>query len=109
MAIVNSLFQDVVAAGSAWHAASRPRTAPPLAQGSSSPGPVPCATGEVAEWLKAAVLKTAGRKPRGFESHPLRQPGPCAGRADRPPAVDPAPAVPVPRHGVSGITSDEPA
>jgi hypothetical protein len=30
-------------------------------------------TGEVAEWLMAAVLKTAGRKPRGFESHPLRQ------------------------------------
>ena len=29
--------------------------------------------GEVAEWLKATVLKTVGRKPRGFESHPLRQ------------------------------------
>ena len=28
--------------------------------------------GEVAERLKAAVLKTAGRKPRGFESLPLR-------------------------------------
>jgi hypothetical protein len=28
----------------------------------------------------AAVLKTAGRKPRGFESHPLRQPWPT----DRP-------------------------
>ena len=26
----------------------------------------------MAEWLKAAVLKTAGRKPRGFESLPLR-------------------------------------
>ena len=31
------------------------------------------AAGEVAEWLKATVLKTVGRKPRGFESHPLRQ------------------------------------
>ena len=33
------------------------------------------AQGEVAEWLKAHVLKTVrGRKPyRGFESHPLRQ------------------------------------
>ncbi len=29
--------------------------------------------GAVAEWLMAAVLKTAGRKPRGFESLPLRQ------------------------------------
>jgi hypothetical protein len=28
--------------------------------------------GEVAERLKAAVLKTAERKFRGFESHPLR-------------------------------------
>ena len=27
----------------------------------------------MAEWLKAAVLKTAGRKPRGFESYSLRQ------------------------------------
>ncbi len=26
----------------------------------------------MAEWLKATVLKTVGRKPRGFESHPLR-------------------------------------
>ena len=31
------------------------------------------ARGAVAEWFKAAVLKTAGRKPRGFESLPLRQ------------------------------------
>ncbi len=30
--------------------------------------------GEVAEWLKATVLKTVERKLRGFESHPLRQP-----------------------------------
>ena len=29
--------------------------------------------GGVAEWLKAAVLKTVRRKPRGFESYPLRQ------------------------------------
>lgn len=29
---------------------------------------------EVAEWMKAAVLKTAGcKKPRGFEPHSLRQ------------------------------------
>src|SRR3990172_6477953 len=28
--------------------------------------------GGVAEWLKAAVLKTVRRKPRGFESYPLR-------------------------------------
>ncbi len=28
----------------------------------------------MAEWFKAAVLKTAGRKPRGFESYSLRQP-----------------------------------
>jgi hypothetical protein len=27
----------------------------------------------MAEWLKAAVLKTVGRKPRGFESYSLRQ------------------------------------
>jgi hypothetical protein len=27
----------------------------------------------VAEWLKAAVLKTASRKGRGFESYPFRQ------------------------------------
>ena len=33
----------------------------------------PDAPGGVAEWLKATVLKTVGRKPRGFESHPLRQ------------------------------------
>ena len=26
----------------------------------------------MAEWSKAAVLKTAGRKPRGFESYRLR-------------------------------------
>ena len=32
----------------------------------------PAAPGEVAEWLKAAVLKTAERKFRGFESHSLR-------------------------------------
>ena len=64
------------------------------ASGSSASGPVPCATGEVAEWLKAAVLKTAGRKPRGFESHPLRHLGPCADRIGpllgppfRPPSV----------------------
>ena len=31
------------------------------------------ARGGVAERLNAAVLKTAGRKSRGFESHPLRQ------------------------------------
>ena len=36
-------------------------------------GAVILARGAVAEWLKAAVLKTAGRKPRGFESLPLRQ------------------------------------
>ena len=29
--------------------------------------------GRVAEWLKAAVLKTASRKGRGFESYPFRQ------------------------------------
>ena len=29
----------------------------------------------MAEWLKAAVLKTAGRKARGFESHSLRSLG----------------------------------
>ena len=29
--------------------------------------------GEVAERIIASVLKTAGCKPRGFESHPLRQ------------------------------------
>ena len=29
--------------------------------------------GEVAEWFKAAVLKTVERKFRGFESYPLRQ------------------------------------
>ena len=29
-------------------------------------------SGGVAEWLKATVLKTVGRKSRGFESHPLR-------------------------------------
>ena len=34
--------------------------------------PVPV-DGEVAERLNAAVLKTADRKVRGFESHPLRQ------------------------------------
>ena len=28
--------------------------------------------GGVAEWLKAAVLKTADREVRGFESHRLR-------------------------------------
>jgi hypothetical protein len=28
----------------------------------------------VAEWLKAAVLKTADREVRGFESHRLRFP-----------------------------------
>ena len=28
--------------------------------------------GGVAEWLKAPVLKTGRRKPRGFESHPHR-------------------------------------
>jgi hypothetical protein len=27
----------------------------------------------MAEWLKAAVLKTANRKVRGFESYSLRQ------------------------------------
>ena len=31
--------------------------------------------GAVAEWFQAAVLKTAGRKPRGFESLPLRHDG----------------------------------
>ena len=31
------------------------------------------ARGEVPERLNGAVLKTVGRKPRGFESHPLRQ------------------------------------
>ena len=31
------------------------------------------ARGEVAEWSMAALLKSAGRKPRGFESHPRRQ------------------------------------
>ena len=33
--------------------------------------------GEVAEWLKAAVSKTAilSNRDRGFESHPLRQQG----------------------------------
>jgi hypothetical protein len=32
--------------------------------------------GRVAEWFKAAVLKTARgfTPPRGFESHPFRQP-----------------------------------
>ena len=31
--------------------------------------------GGMAEWLKAAVLKTASREPgRGFESYSLRQP-----------------------------------
>src|SRR5262245_40467141 len=30
--------------------------------------------GGMAEWLKAAVLKTVRRKPRGFESLSLRQP-----------------------------------
>lgn len=30
--------------------------------------------GEMAEWSIAAVLKTVGRKPRGFESLSLRQP-----------------------------------
>jgi hypothetical protein len=29
--------------------------------------------GGMAEWLKAAVLKTANRKVRGFESYSLRQ------------------------------------
>ena len=29
--------------------------------------------GEMAEWFKAAVLKTAERKLRGFESYSLRQ------------------------------------
>ena len=29
--------------------------------------------GRVAEWFKAAVLKTASRKGRGFESYPFRQ------------------------------------
>lgn len=29
--------------------------------------------GEVSEWSKEPVLKTEGRKARGFESHPLRQ------------------------------------
>src|SRR5262245_58641417 len=33
----------------------------------------PGLSGGMAEWLKAAVLKTAGRKPRGFESYSLRQ------------------------------------
>jgi hypothetical protein len=28
----------------------------------------------MAEWFKAAVLKTADRKVRGFESYSLRQP-----------------------------------
>ena len=39
--------------------------------------------GAVAEWLMAAVLKTAGRKPREFESHPLRQARRPARRAPR--------------------------
>ena len=39
--------------------------------------PRPCVTwlsrGGMAEWFKAAVLKTAERKLRGFESYSLRQ------------------------------------
>ena len=57
-----------------------PRASQPTGIGASAAGSAGCAvqadaildTGEVAEWLKAAVLKTAGRKSRGFESHPLR-------------------------------------
>src|SRR3990170_741000 len=45
------------------------RQATPMQRGAAAM----LARGEVAEWLKAAVLKTVGRKPRGFESHPLRQ------------------------------------
>ena len=32
-----------------------------------------CLSGGMAEWLKAAVLKTVERKLRGFESYSLRQ------------------------------------
>ena len=58
---------------------SPPPTSSPRASAAGSAGFAAQADGilsfgEVAEWLKAAVLKTAGRKPRGFESHPLRHP-----------------------------------
>lgn len=45
-------------------------------------GPAPSTKGGVAEWSKAAVLKTAGRKLRGFESYRLRHTFPLT-RNDR--------------------------
>lgn len=39
--------------------------------------------GGVAEWSKAAVLKTAGRKLRGFESYRLRHSPPGDDEVDR--------------------------
>src|SRR5882757_7303789 len=43
---------------------------------SPAPSPIQGPVGRVAEWFKAAVLKTARgfTLPRGFESHPFRQP-----------------------------------
>jgi hypothetical protein len=39
---------------------------------------VACYPGGMAEWFKAAVLKTVERKLRGFESYSLRQSNCCA-------------------------------
>ncbi len=48
-----------------------------------NPIPYTLPFGGVAEWLKAAVLKTVRRKPRGFESYPLRQQDRVEGGASR--------------------------
>ena len=54
------------------HVSGRQRVGHPPAVGPSTVA-ISCARhGEVAERLMAAVLKTAERKLRGFESHPLR-------------------------------------
>ena len=48
----------------------------------------------MAEWLNAPVLKTGGRKARGFESHSLRSLRPPNGRAPQPDPTDEPPDAP---------------
>ena len=52
--------------GGSFAAAGRPRYSP-------LPHHTRQSRGGMAEWFKAPVLKTGGRKPRGFESYSLRQ------------------------------------